>query len=213
MRLLHYEIALFITVESVIFFLWYSFLYFNWDLALSGTLYTIYTYLSPVLLVFFIAFLYRYDEELKEVILQQVRSRDVFIFIGVIFVWLYIFSLHGYGLSSLFYAPAIIDEICFRFVMIIFLGKFMNRALAITAQSAFYTLFYLNYLFFEPGGWIGLYAPLYVLDIFMMGILYGGIYFLRKNIYIDLALHNSLYDLVYFVPPVPWWIPYIMLPA
>lgn len=209
MQRLHYEILFFTSVEATIFALYYLFLYFNWDLAVSGLLYTLYEYGSPVLL----ALLVYYDKDLRKAALQTLQSKDVFFLIAAVFVWGYIFALRGFSLMSLIYAPAVIDEINFRLVATSFFSKFTNKSAATVIQAAMFMSLYANYIVFEPGGFPGLYAPLYLLDMFMMGILYGAIYYIRKNIYLDIVLHNSLYVASFIVPASLAWIPYIMLPS
>lgn len=204
-----YEILFFISVEAVIFSLYYLFLYFIHNLALAGLIYSVYEYGSPVLL----ALLIYYDRDLRKAALTTLKSKDVFLFIAAIFVWGYIFALKGFSLLSLFYAPAIIDEINFRLVVTNFFGKFTNRSYSTIIQAAMFMSLYANYIVFEPQGFPGLYAPLYLLDMFMMGILYGAIYYVRKNIYLDITLHNTLYVLSFIVPSSLAWIPYIMLPS
>ncbi len=211
MRRLLYEILFFIGVEGFIFSTFYLFLYYvvTSNISLAGSVYMAYEYGSPALLVLLIY----YDHDLREAALKMLRSKEVFLLIGAIFVWGYIFALYGFSLQSLFYAPAIIDEINFRLVATNFFSKFSNRGASTVIQATMFSALYANYLLFEPQGYPGLYAPLYLIDMFMMGILYGALYFLRKNIYLDVILHNSLYILSYIVPMSLAWIPYVMLPS
>lgn len=211
MRRLLYEILFFTAVEGFIFATYYLFLYFvvSAELGIAGSVYKIYEYGSPVLL----AILIYYDPDLRKAAINTLKSKEVFIFIAALFVWGYVFALNGFSLMSLIYAPAIIDEINFRLVATTFMAKFMNRGTATIIQAFMFMSLYANYLFFEPAGYPGLYAPLYLIDMFMMGILYGALYYLRKNIYLDMILHNSLYVLSYIIPSYLAVIPYVMLPT
>lgn len=203
------EILAFAAVESSIFALYYLVLYFNWNLAIAGSLDMLYDYGVPVLLVIFIYL----DRDLRVAGISALKSKQVFLFIGAVFVWGYIFALNNLSLLSLFYAPAIIDEINFRFVATNFFRKYTGIAPAIVIQAVMFMALYANYAVFEPASIPGLFLPLYLIDMFMMGILYGAIYYVTKNIYVDMILHNSLYILSYVVPVSLAWIPYVMLPS
>lgn len=204
----HFELLLFIAGEAALFVPWYAFLYVaGYNLQLSGIIYQVYTYISPLALIPVIY----YDRDLRRAALNTLKSKDVFIFIGSLFVMGYLWGLRGYNISALIYPPAIIEEINFRLVVNNFFAKFTNRGQATVIQALLFMVFYFNYLIFEPHGWQGIFAPLFAIDMFMMGILYGAIYYLRKNIYLDLAVHNTLYDVAFLLPASLGWIPYVML--
>lgn len=205
-----YEILFFVSVEAVIFALYYLFLYFvPISLYVSNKLYITYEYGTPLLLGLFIW----HDRDLRKAALLTLKSKDVFFLIAAIFIWGYVFALNGISPANIFYAPAIIDEINFRLVVTNFFKKFTKAGTATIIQAFMFMMLYANYIVFEQGGFPGIYTPLFLVDMFMMGILYGAIYFVRKNVYLDIVLHNTLYVLSYIVPASLAVIPYVMLPS
>lgn len=199
----------FAAVEGSVFALYYLILYFNFDLSVAGNLDLLYEYGVPVLLVVYIYL----NHDLRDAGLATLKSKHVFLFIAAVSVWWYVFALNKLSLMSLFYAPAIIDEINFRLVVTNFFRKYTGITPAIIIQAVMFMALYANYAFFEPASIPGLFFPLYLVDMFMMGILYGAIYYVTRNIYLDTILHNSLYILSYVVPISLAWIPYVMLPS
>ena len=204
-----YSLYLFLLTEFLIFFLFYSFLAFTSDLSLSGFIYVLYLIIAPVMLIATVL----YDPYLREKALQFMSNRDWVILITGLFIWGYFFALKHLSPFYMFYEISFIDEINFRFVVFNYLCRYTRREYALIIQAALFMLLYMNYIFLEPQAYPGLYRELYIMDMFIMGILYGIVVYFRNSIYIDILIHLSLYDLVYFSPPVPGWIPYLMLPT
>jgi hypothetical protein len=202
-------LILFFLTEAVVYLLFYFFLAFQLDPSLSATLYYLYLFLVPVLLVAAIAS----DHGLIRDAISNVESKDWVLLVTALFVWGYIFALSKFSPFDIFYGIAIIDEINFRFLVLRILSRYVKREYAVIIQAAMFMFLYLNYILFEPSAYPGLYAPFYVVDMFSMGILYGVLAYLRGSIYLDLILHLSLFDMIYFSPPIPGWIPYVMLPT
>jgi len=150
------------------------------------------------------------DPELIRNAITNIESKDWVLLVTALFIWGYIFALHKFSPLDIFYGIAIIDEVNFRFLMLNMLSRYVRREYAVIIQAALFMLLYANYLVFEHQGYPGLFAPLYVLDMFSMGVLYGVIAYLRNSIYIDLIIHISLFDIIYFTPPIPYWISYVM---
>lgn len=197
---------LFLLTETIVFLLFYLVLAFLTQLPLSATMYYLYLSVVPIMLIITIAS----DHELVENAIKNIESRDWPLLVTALFIWGYIFAFNKFSPFDIFYGIAIIDEINFRFLMLNMLSRYVRREYAVIIQAALFMLLYMNYVIFEYKGYPGIYAPLYVIDIFSMGILYGAIAYLRKSIYIDLIIHLSLFDVIYFTPPVPYWIPYVL---
>ncbi len=202
-------LILFLLTEAVVYLLFYLFLAFLLQPSLSATLYYLYLFIVPLLLVATIAS----DHGLLRDAVRSIENKDWALLVTAIFVWAYIFALNKFSPFDIFYGIAIIDEINFRFLVFGILSRYVRREYAVIIQAVMFMLLYLNYLLIEPAAYPGLYAPLYVVDMFSMGILYGVLAYLRRSIYLDLILHLSLFDMVYFSPPIPGWIPYLMLPT
>ncbi|MCL4451702.1 MAG: hypothetical protein M1327_03635 [Candidatus Thermoplasmatota archaeon] len=200
---------LFLLTEAVVYLLFYSFLGFMLHPNLSATLYYLYLLIVPLLLIITIGS----DHALVKNALRNIESKDWTVFVTALFIWGYIFAFNKFSPFDMFYGIAIIDEINFRFLVFNMLSRYIRREYAVVIQAVLFMLLYMNYIIFEPGGYPGLYAPLYVVDMFSMGILYGVLAYLRGSIYLDLIIHLSLFDMVYFSPPIPGWIPYVMLPT
>ncbi|MCL4335122.1 MAG: CPBP family intramembrane metalloprotease [Candidatus Thermoplasmatota archaeon] len=203
------EIIFFVLAETFIFSTWFLFLFFVRRTGVSEVLYELNIYLSPVLLIF----LSCYDLDLRKALMNTLRSKDVFILIAAFTVWGFIFAYYGENAIGMFYLPAIAQEINFRLVIFNFLRKYMSDFPAVILQALLFMVFYSNYVIFEPEGWPGIQLPIYLIDMLIMGIIYGALYYIRKSIYIDIILHNSLFDLILVLPAFLGFIPYTMLPT
>jgi hypothetical protein len=195
--------------EAVVYILFYFFLAFILVPYLSATIYYLYLFIVPLLLVATIAS----DHGLIRDAISNIENRDWPLLVTALFVWGYIFALNRLSPFDIFYGIAIIDEINFRFLVFRMLSRYFKSEYAVIIQAAMFMLLYLNFIVFEPAAYPGLYAPFYAIDMFSMGILYGVLAYLRRSIYLDLILHLSLFDMIYFSPPIPGWIPYVMLPT
>ncbi|MFG1520040.1 MAG: CPBP family glutamic-type intramembrane protease [Thermoplasmataceae archaeon] len=203
------SLILFLGSEMFIFFLFYGFLAYARNSVISAIFYDTYIYLSPLLLVIMILFIPSLRSKLPRVL----GSKDMFILFFVVVAWIYVWGLRRINPLYLFYPIAFIDEINFRYVATEFISVYTGRSKAIIIQAFLFMLLYSSYLVFESGGYPGYYALLYLVDMFSMGILYGAIYFVRNNIYIDIALHLSLFAMIPILPAYLGWIPYSMLPT
>lgn len=203
------SLILFVGSEVFLFFLFYGFLAFVKNTELSATFYNLYIYLSPVLLAVMVIFI----PSLRSGLSRVLGSKDLFILFFVVVVWIYIWGLHHISPTYLFYPIAFIDEINFRYVITDFTSSYTGKPKAIIVQAVLFMLLYSSYLIFESQGYPGFYALLYLVDMFSMGILYGAIYFVRKNIYMDVAIHLSLFAMIPIIPAYLGWIPYSMLPT
>jgi|GEM_PF-1588828 hypothetical protein len=202
-------LILFLLTEAVVYILFYFFLAFILVPYLSATIYYLYLFIVPLLLVATIAS----DHGLIRDAISNIENRDWPLLVTALFVWGYIFALNRLSPFDIFYGIAIIDEINFRFLVFRMLSRYFKSEYAVIIQAAMFMLLYLNFIVFEPAAYPGLYAPFYAIDMFSMGILYGVLAYLRRSIYLDLILHLSLFDMIYFSPPIPGWIPYVMLPT
>lgn len=201
--------ALFILTELVAFGLYYGFLAAVHNTPESGGLYTLYLIIVPVLIGVTIL----QDTEIRNVLIGCLTRKDWIIFVAALFVWGYLFALHGFSPLYMFYELAFIDEFNFRFLVPTVLSHYISREMSVLVQALLFTALYANYIVFEPAAYPGLYAPLYLISIFAMGIIYGTVAYLRRNFYLDLVIHQSLYDIIYFSPPIPGWIAYSFLPT
>lgn len=202
-------VLLFLLTEVSAFGLYYGFLAAIRNAVESEFLYLLYLILVPFLLLITIAA----DRDTRDEFIRSLWKIDWTFFVAGLFAWGYLLALHGFSPFLMFYEVAYIDELNFRFLIPRVLGQYISREMAVILQALLFMLLYANYLFFEPASYPGIYALLYLISMFAMGILYGAIAYLRKNIYLDLLIHQSLFDLIFFVPPVPGWIPYSFLPT
>lgn len=205
----HLELILFIMTELFVFSTWFLFLYFVGNTYVSEILYELNIYLSPIVLILISI----YDRDLRNALMKPARSKDVFLLITVLTVWGFVFAYYGDNPIGMFYLPAIAEEINFRLVIFNFLRKYIPEFPSLLIQAFLFMIFYSNYIIFEPSGWPGIQLPIYLLDMMVMGIIYGAIYYIRGNIYIDIAVHNTLFDLILVLPAFLGFIPYTMLPT
>lgn len=168
--------------------------------------------LTPVLFVIMSYFLADVKISLKQVFL----SKDIVIFISVLSAWLYIYAITRSGTDYVFqtlYYPAFLEEFNFRFLIVRFLSKYIGVGRSVIIQAVVYAAVYSSFLVYSPAGYPGLYSFFFVADNFAMSCIYGGIYYLRKNIYIDLSLHLSLYVMDVFLPASLGWLAYVSTPV
>lgn len=201
------NLIIFFLLEAAIFGLFYSFLAFS-----SPPIFYIYTGILPVIFAYLIYTNGNLKKRLKELFL----SKDVFILVIALTAWVYVYAFLHLGVLYVFetlYVPVFLEEFNFRFIFVRALDSHIGLPRAIIVQSFAYAAFYACYLVFEPGSYPGLYALFYVADMVAIGIIYGVIYLLRKNIYIDMAIHLSLWTMIAVIPNALVWIPYTMAPA
>ena len=194
-------------------FVFFALFYFSQDSYINHTLvFHIYIFTAPVIIIVLIWLI----PELRKKVKSLLVSKDLIIFVAVLAIWLYAYDVQHIGVSSVFsflYYPVILEELNFRFIVIEFLKNYTSDGKAIICQALMYTLFYASFVIFYPNGYPGLYAPLFILDNFAMAIIYGAIYYLRKNIYLTTALHLSFYLLLVFLPLDLGWLGYVTTPV
>lgn len=200
--------AVFFLAEGLLFALFYLNLYFT-----DSTLpFYLYVGLSPV---FFFILTYISDVTRKKA-MELLLSKDMVIFIGVISAWVYIYALAKLPIPYVFstlYFPVLIEEVNFRFIITNYLTEIMNLPRAVVIQAFLYTFLYASYIIVLPGSYPGLYAPFFIIDMLSVGLIYGGIYYFRKNLYIDISVHLSLWLMAAVIPYLLVWIPYTFAPT
>ncbi len=209
MRIKHLSLYLFIITEIFIFSTFYAIYAFSPLSPYPRFFDLLYLAVVPILLMVTIAS----DPDLRKIAFQWMGHYDWVFLVAAIFIWGYLFAYFGFSPLDLFYEIAFIDEINFRFLMYNVLCRYVSREKAVIIQGLLFALLYMSYYIFRPGAYPGIYGPLFVIDMVLMGLLYGFIVYFRKNLYLDLLLHLSLFDAIYFSPPIPGWIPYLMLPS
>lgn len=199
------ELALFILSEIIILGLFF-------EISRGVLVFYLYMVVTPFL---FVVMSY-YLTDVKKTISRTILSKDMVIFLVFLFAWLYIYSLTRNGLEYVFqtaYYPVFLEEYNFRFLMTRFLKRYVGEGRAIVIQAILYALAYASFLVYSPAGYPGLYAVFFVLDNFAMSCIYGAIYYLRKNIYIDISIHLSLYLMDVFLPASLGWLAYVSTPV
>ena len=202
-----FRYALFIAFEAVIFSLFFG-------TYLLGIPFLYYLYLTLTPLFMFILIYLRGN--LRENLSKLMLSKDIIIFFVAISAWFYIYAVYRAGTSYLevvLYAPVLLEEINFRYVMINYLAPIARGGIAVILQALVYMFFYSAVLIASPGGYPGIFAEFFLIDMFSIGLIYGSIYFLRKNIYIDMVIHFTLWAMIPFTPAWLIWLPYSMAPA
>ncbi len=202
-----FRYTLFIAFEAVIFSLFFG-------TYLLGIPFLYYLYLTLTPLFMFILIYLRGN--LRENLSKLMLSKDIIIFFVVISAWFYIYAVYRAGTSYLevvLYAPVLLEEINFRYVMINYLAPIARGGIAVILQALLYMFFYSAVLIASPGGYPGIFAEFFLIDMFSIGLIYGSIYFLRKNIYIDMVIHFTLWAMIPFTPAWLIWLPYSMAPA
>ncbi|MEM0155124.1 MAG: hypothetical protein QW597_00785 [Thermoplasmataceae archaeon] len=201
------RILLFVALEAVIFFLFFS-------VYLSGAVYSYWIYVTstPIILIFLIYL----QGDIGARIRQLVFSRDVVVLLTVLFLWYYLYAVTGESASYLtvtFYAPVLLEELNFRYVVTSYLSSLTRSGMATIIQAFLYAIFYSSVLIATPGAYPGFFAVFYLIDMFSIGLIYGVIYYFRKNIYLDMAIHFTLWAMIPFTPAWLAWLPYSMAPA
>ncbi len=199
----------FILVEAFLFGTFFGTLAFERSSGLAGLFYGFYVYITPVLLLG----LCLTDPALRDKLRSLIVSSDLIILIVVIIGWGIAWLYLGLSPWGLFFPYAFIDELNFRFVFQNKISAYAGRGRAVILQAIAFTALYSSYVIFETAGYPGLFLPLFFLDMFGMGMLYGALYYLRGNIYSDIAIHISLYAMIPLLPAYLGFIPYSLLPT
>ena len=196
--------SIFLVFEALIFA--FFFLFYNYSI-----LFYLYLYSTPFLLGVII-YLFRKDMPVA----RNFLSKDIFVLIAVIVIWIYIYALIKQPTSYVFsitYYPAILEELNFRFVIPEVISRKTGIGRAIVIQSILYTVFYLGLPILRPGSYPGIYLYILLFDNFALSILYGAVYYLRRSIYLDVALHMSFYLVEIFLTASTAWIATVLAPV
>lgn len=199
------EWALFLSSESLILGLFFN-------ISRGIIIFDLYMTITPVCF-----FIMSYClGEVKVSLRQALLNRDLVIFISILSIWLYVYAITRNGPDYVFqtlYYPAFLEEFNFRFLIIRFLSRYVGLGRSIVIQAAIYAAVYSNFLVYSPAGYPGMYSFFFVADNFAMSIIYGAIYYLRRNIYFDLTIHLSLYVMDVFLPASMGWLAYVSTPV
>lgn len=197
--------ALFIVAEAVIFALFYLF---------QVNVIFYYLYLGVTPLIFFLVSYY--SDDIRKDLFKTLLHKDSIIFFSALFLWLFLYAASHNGPLYVFetaYYPVFLEEFNFRFILLYLLKRRYALGQAIVLQGILYALFYSSFLLFYPTGFPGIFSELFFIDNFSMAILYGFIYYFRKNFYIPATIHMSLYLVSVFLPASLGWFPQITTPV
>lgn len=192
-------------IETLIFALFYLF-------QVSVIFYYLYLAVTPVL--FFLASYY--SEDIRSNLFHALLHKDSIVFFSALIVWLFLYAASHNGPLYVFetaYYPVFLEEYNFRFVLIFLLRRRYTFGQAIVVQALLYALFYSSFLVFYPSGFPGVFSELFFIDNFSMAILYGFIFYIRKNFYIPATIHLSLYLVDVFLPASLGWFPQVTTPV
>ncbi len=174
--------------------------------------YYLYLGLTPMLFVLASYYVPDIRRELYSVLLHK----DSIIFFSLMAIWLFLYAATKNGPLYVFetaYYPVFIEEFNFRFILLILLRRKFAPGQSVVIQAVLYAIFYSSFLLFYPSGYPGVFLELFLFDNFSMAILYGFIYYFRKNFYIPASIHMSLYLISVFLPASLGWIPQITTPV
>ena len=191
-------------LETTIFILFYLSLS-----AYANIFFYLYMGISPLIFVVLISQI----RVLKENAVQSLASKDMIIFFSVLVIWLFLYPiLHQYApyVVEISYYPVILEEINFRMIIARYIGKYTGLRKATVLQAILFAVFYLSVPIMEPGSYPGIYLPIFIFDTFGIGLVYGALHYVRKNIYLSASLHLTLYALSPIVPAGLGFIPYTL---
>ena len=174
-------------------------------------LFFVYLYTTPFVFAM-ILFLFRQKLPIK----KNFLSKDVFLLLAVIVIWIYVYALLKQStiyVLSITYYPAILEELNFRFLIPEILSRKTGMGKALVIQAVLYTIFYLGLPLLKPGSFPGVYLYFFIFDNFATSLLYGAIYYLRKSIYLDISLHMSFYLIEIFLTASTAWIGAALAPV
>lgn len=200
--------SIFFTFEGILFSLYYL------NLWITDSTLPFYLYIG--LFPLFLFLLVYWSEPAKQKLKTLLLSKDLIIFISVLIVWIYIYALDKLSIPYIFstlYFPVLIEELNFRFIITEYVSELTGLGRAVVIQAFMYTFLYAAYLILLPNSYPGLYGPFYLIDMLSIGLVYGAVYYIRKNLYIDIALHLSLWLMAAIVPFLLVWIPYTFAPT
>jgi membrane protease YdiL (CAAX protease family) len=198
------ETVLFVFMQLIIFVMFYLSMS-----AYADIFFYLYIGITPVIFIILISKI----RILRENAVKSLASKDMIIFFSVMVICLFLYPiLHQYApyVVEISYYPVILEEINFRFIIARFIGKFTGLRKATVYQAILFAVFYLSVPIMEPGSYPGIYLPLFIFDTFGIGLVYGALYYIRKNIYLSASLHLALYALSPIVPAGWGFIPYTL---
>ena len=194
-----------VILEAAIFAMFYL---------IQVNVYFFYLYIGVTPLVFLFASVHFRD--VRGAIYKVLLNNDLVILTTAMLLWLFIFAATHNGplyVIETAYYPVFLEEFNFRFLIITFLRRKYSLGQSIVIQGALYAIFYSSFLLFYPTGYPGAFFELFIIDNFSMAIVYGLLYYLRKNFYIAATLHLSLYLISVFLPASLGWFPQITTPV
>ncbi len=203
------RIPLFVAFEAVIFGIFVLF-----EVVVNLETYYIYLFGLPTLMAVIILL----DSRLRQSAADSFMSVDFLFLAGTIAFWYLIYGGFGFGRGQVLltlYAPVILEEVNFRFILMEYIGRKMTMEKAVLIQGLLFGIWYLYYELIYQGTYPDIFLSItFFLSMITIGIIYGAIYYVRKNVYIPMALHLSL--LLMVLPISPWWlnlISYLMGPT
>lgn len=187
----------FLIMEGSIFAIYYIF-----TIVINYDTYLLYLIGMPVVLAAIILL----DRHLVDAARKAFESVDFLVLVGTIAFWFFIYAYFGFGREQVLvalYAPVILEEINFRFVLIEYVGRLLSREKAVIIQGLLFGAWYAYYELFYQGTWPNIFLSIiFIFSMISIGIVYGVIYYFRKSIYIPMAVHLSL--LLMVLPISPW---------
>lgn len=192
-------------IEPAIFVLFYL---------IQVNVYLYYLYLAAAPVLFFLACWY--VEDIRSEIYRVLLHKDSVIFFSFLAIWLFLYAASHNGPLYVFqtaYYPVFLEEFNFRFILMVLLRRRFAAGQAVVLQAFLYAIFYSSFLLFYPSGFPGVFAELFFFDNFAMAIMYGLIYYFRKNFYLPATIHMSLYLVTVFLPASLGWLPQVTTPV
>lgn len=194
-----------ILLEPAIFVLFYL---------IQVNVYFYYLYLAATPLLFLLASWYVVD--IRKALYRALLHKDAIFFFSSLAIWLFLYAATKNGPLYVFetaYYPVFLEEFNFRFILMVLLKRRFADGQAVALQALLYAIFYSSFLLFYPTGFPGVFAELFFFDNFAMAVMYGLIYYFRKNFYIAATVHLALYLMTVFLPASLGWIPQVTTPV
>lgn len=194
-----------ILIEPAIFALFYL---------IQVNVYFYYLYIAATPLLFFLASWY--VEDIRRELYRVLLHKDSIIFFSSIAIWLFLYAATRNGPLYVFetaYYPVFLEEFNFRFILMVLLKRRFAAGQAVAVQALLYAVFYSSFLLFYPSGFPGVFAELFFFDNFVMAVMYGLIYYFRKNFYLSATVHLALYLMTVFLPASLGWLPQVTTPV
>lgn len=179
-------------------------LYYVFTIFVGYFTYLLYLVAVPAVMVTIIVL----DRDLLSNVSRAFVSTDFLVLVATVSIWFFIYALYGFGRNQVLmavYAPVIIEELNFRFILIEYAGKHIGREKAVAVQAILFGLWYGYYELFYQGAFPNIFLSfVFIVSMISIGALYGVIYYFRKNVYIPMSIHLSL--LLIALPIVPWYV-------